>query len=137
MRYDIYINGRNARTTWGLYMDGDTLAALLTPSGNKTLVENDSRLANGKEVIPKHQRVADRDITLTLQLVADDDADFFRKYGDFCNELARGTLDITTDHQPGVVYHTQYISCTQFTQFNRGIAKFSLKLNEADPTNRQ
>ena len=61
-------------------------------------------------------------------------SDFFEKYNNFCKELATGILNIRTKYQPDIMYRTEYLSCNQFTQFMRGIAKFSLKLVEYNPS---
>ena len=59
-----------------------------------------------------------------------------QRYGDFCEVLRGGVLEIQTKYQPGVYYRFIYLSCTQFSQFIGQLAKFSLKLSEPDPTNR-
>ena len=46
----IYINGKDAQSTWGIVTDTSTLAALLTPPPQKELITNESRLTNGMRV---------------------------------------------------------------------------------------
>lgn len=136
---ELYINNKDAYDEWGISMDGTSLSALMTPAPNKASVENKSALIHGKQVLVSEEnppKVDERNITLTLNLTARSEALFFSQYGRFCNELEKGALDIKTRFQPNVVYHTTYISCNQFTQFMRGIAKFVLKLNEPNPKNR-
>ena len=65
-----------------------------------------------------------------------DDTQFFARYASFCELLAKGILNIETSFQPGVVYHCLYQSCSQFSQFMRGIGKFVLRITEMDPNNR-
>lgn len=132
----LYINGKDAYDMWGVLMDTQSLSALMTPPPQKDIIKNKCRLQNGVSVITDNPKVDARDITLTLQLVAKNEDDFFAKYIRFCEELQNGRLTIKTDYQPDVTYRCDYQSCTQFTQFMRGIAKFSLKLNEPDPTDR-
>ena len=132
----IYINGKDAQSTWGIVTDTSTLAALLTPPPQKELITNESRLTNGMRVYSGARRIASRDISLSLQLVASTEEQFFKQYDSFCQELAGGRLVITTTFRPDVYYRCDYISCTQFAQYMRGIAKFTLKLNEPDPSNR-
>ena len=76
----------------------------------------------------------ERNLTLTINLTAKNEDDFFEKYNSFCQELATGILNIKTKYQPNIMYRTVYLSCNQFTQFMRGIAKFSLKLVEYNPS---
>ena len=44
MKEELYINGKDAYTTWGISMDNNALSELMTPSSNKTFIENESRL---------------------------------------------------------------------------------------------
>ena len=130
------INGKDAYTTWGLFLEETALSALLAPAPNKAYIANDNRLENGTRIAESAIKVGERDLTLTLNLSASTENDFFSKYASFCSELAKGKLNIETSFQPGVTYHCYYISCTQFSQFMRGIGKFALKLTEPNPTNR-
>lgn len=132
----LYINGKDAYTQWGITIDTQSLSALMTPAGQKALVENKSRLEHGKRVITNNPKQESRDLALTLQLIASDETAFFTQYNSFCDELKLGRLVIRTKYQPNVYYKCDYISCSQFTQFCRGIAKYSLKLNEPNPNDR-
>ena len=136
MTEELTINGKNAYTTWGISLNETSLSTLMTPVPNKDFIENKSRLENGKRVVTTNPKVDDRSFTLQIHLTASDTAQFFARYERFCKELATGVLDIKTRYQPDVVYRTIYLSCSQFSQFMRGIGKFTLKLNEPDPTNR-
>ena len=71
----LYINGKDAYLTWGIFLDETALSTLMTPAPNKEFISN-------------------------------------------------------------VWYRCIYLSCTQFSQFIREMAKFSLKLNEPDPSDR-
>ena len=79
----------------------------------------------------------EREITLPFNMTAKDSDTFMTNYARFCEEvLAKGELVISTRFQPNVWYRCIYLSCTQFSQFIREMAKFSLKLNEPDPSDR-
>ncbi len=130
------INGKDAYTTWGVFFDETSLSALLAPAPNKSYITNNNRLENGTRIVDSAIRVGERDLTLTLNISASTETEFFAKYAAFCSELALGKLDIETSFQPNVIYHCYYLSCTQFTQFMRGIGKFVLKIVEPNPTNR-
>lgn len=136
MKDVLYINGLDAYTTWGITMDTQSLSALMTPPALKERVESQSRLEQGSRLVGAAPRLAARQLTLTLNLTARTEEQFFARYASFCRELATGRLTIRTTYQRGVTYRTAYVSCTQFTQFMRGMAKFSLKLTEPDPTDR-
>jgi len=136
MKGQLFINNKDAYTTWGISMDTSSLSALMTPAPNKEFIENSSRLEHGKRVISSNPKVDARDITLTINLTAKNEQQFFDRYLSFCSELETGVLNIKTSFQPNVVYKMIYLSCSQFTQFMRGIASFSLKLNEPNPKDR-
>lgn len=131
---ELFINNKDAYTTWGISMDSSALSALMTPPPQKELIENKSRLENGKRVVISNQKIDERTLTLSINLTAPDESTFFSRYESFCNELATGVLNIRTKYQPSTVYRTIYLSCTQFTQLMRGIAKFSLKVCEYNPS---
>lgn len=126
----------DAYTTWGISFDQTALSTLMTPPPNKAYIENKSRLRDGKKVLVKNPKVDERNITLTFNLTAKSEEEFFSKYNSFCDELKKGNIEIKTRYQDNVVYRLVYESCTQFSQLIREIAKFSLRLTEPDPTNR-
>lgn len=136
MKGELFINGKDAYLTWGISMDDTSLSELMTPPANKAVIENESRLQHGKRVVMSDLKLDQRNLTLQINLTAATEAQFFARYSDFCKELATGVLNIKTKYQPDVVYKTIYLSCGQFSQFMRGIGKFSLKLNEPNPNDR-
>lgn len=136
MKEELYINGKDAYITWGMSMDDTALSELMTPPSNKAFVENESRRQHGKRVLIADPRLSERNVTLQINLTASNEKQFLERYSSFCKELATGALKIETKYQPGVVYKTIYQSCSQFSQFMRGIGKFVLKLSEPNPNDR-
>lgn len=136
LKGQLKINGKDAYLTWGVTMDDTSLSALMTPPSVKAYIENNDRTEHGKRVIIDNVRVDSRDITLQLNLTARSEEEFFSRYSSFCDELSKGILDIETSYQKGIVYHCIYQSCSQFSQFMRGIGKFTLKIIEFNPKNR-
>nr|DAN67500.1 MAG TPA: tail protein [Caudoviricetes sp.] len=137
MKEKLIINGENADEKWGISLGESSLSELMTPPANKAFIENESRLQHGKQILVANPKVEARNLTLQLNLTAATKNAFFDKYNLFCKEvLATGVLNIETGYQEGVVYKTIYVSCSQFSQFMQGIAKFSLKLIEPDPSDR-
>lgn len=131
------INGKDAYTTWGISMDDTSLSALMTPPPVKAYIENNDRTEHGKRIMTTSVLVDSRDLTLQINLTAENERQFFERYVLFCDELSKGILDIETSFQQGVVYHCLYQSCSQFSQFMRGIGKFVLKLTEPNPNKRK
>lgn len=137
---DLFINGKDAYTTWGVSLDENALSTLMTPVAIKPLVENKGRGADGKQVLGLGNssfatKVDEREISITIHLSASSQSDFATKYASFCKELEKGRLDIRTRWQAGVTYHFIYLSCTQFSMV-QSLASFSLRLNEPNPRNR-
>lgn len=136
MTGELFINGKDAYTTWGISMDETSLSALMTPPPSKTFIENKSRLEHGKRIIRTNPKVDERDLTLQINLTAKNEEQFFARYLSFCVELETGSLNIRTKYHPDILYRTTYVSCQQFSEFMRGIGKFVLKLNEPNPKDR-
>ena len=136
MTGELFINNKDAYTTWGISMESTSLSALMTPAPMKDFIENSSRLEHGKRVITSNPKINERNITLEIHLTAKNKESFFERYLSFCEELATGVLNIKTKYQPDIVYKTIYLSCNQFSQFMQGIGKFALKLCEPNPNDR-
>lgn len=133
----LYINGIDAYTAWGVTLGATGLSKLMTPAGNKEYIKNASRLEHGSRLIANNPKMDEREVQLDINLCADTEAEFFAKYAAFCEVLAHGKITINTCYQPNVHYKMYYINCTQFAQYHRGIAKFTLKLVEPNPNNRE
>lgn len=135
-RKDLIINGLNARETWGIITTVNTFSQLMQPAPVKDYPVNQSRLENGARYDISNPKVAERSINLELQMIAPDEETFIERYNAFGTMLSNGLLDISSTHQPEVVYHCIYRSCAQYTQFRFGIATISLKLTEPNPADR-
>lgn len=139
---DMKINGKDAWEEWELSLADGSVTALLTLPGIKPLVSNMSRLKNGKSVVRQDsnnkslKRVSDRDVSLIFNLYADSYTEMFEKLEDILNELNKGETILEIVYLPGIKFHLDYISCTQFSQFRGTLAKFIFKFNEPDPTHR-
>lgn len=136
MRGDLFINGKDAYEEWGLSLDPNGVSTLMTPAPNKDIISNKSRLQHGKRVINANPRKDERNLTLVINIRASDQDEFLQRYASFCDELATGELVISTRYQPGVRYYMNYLSCSQFAEYRFGLGKFTLRLNEPDPSKR-
>ena len=136
---DLTINSLNARAKWGIIPNTKLLAALLAPASAKDPIQSESRLEHGTRTIipPGSVKLAKRDITLEVGMTAPNLTEFYNRYKSFIEELTSGWLRIATPRfLPGVVFNCRYVSCTQFTNYNGRSAKFILKLEEPNPSNR-
>lgn len=136
LKGQLTINGKDAYTEWGVFMGSTALSALMTPAPTKDYVTSESRLKDGTRANFDIVRTASREVTLTFYMTAKTQNAFITNYASFCTELAKGSLMIATSFQPSVYYRMRYISCSQFSEYRRELAEFSLKLTEDDPTDR-
>lgn len=137
LKEQLYINGKNAFTEYGIFMDDTSLSTLMTPAPNKEFISNKYRSKDGKRVIRHNPRLDEREITVSFNMTAGSVETFLANYHKFCEDvLATGEVTIHTSLLPDVWYRCVYLSCSQFSEFIREMAKFTLKLNEPDPTDR-
>lgn len=136
MTGELFINGKDAYTEYGMSLEDGAISALLTPPSLKEFVENESRIENGKKIIVGYPVYDARDVSLSFHIVAPTKEAFFAKYQALCAVLQKGIVKIKTKYQADTVYKFVYNSCTQFSQYSFGIAKFTLKLTEANPADR-
>lgn len=61
----------------GISMDTSSLSSLMTPPPMKEFIENKSRLEHGKRVIKSNPKIDERNITLTFNLTAKNEEQFF------------------------------------------------------------
>ncbi len=133
----LYINGKDAYKEWGVTLvNSSSLSALMTPPTRKDRISNDSKLEDGTRYITEDAKTAKREISLSLQFSAPTEADFLKRYKSFCEELQSEWLNIYTSVDTATLYKCLYVSCSQFSQYQLGIAKFTLKLIEPNPTDR-
>ena len=99
----LYINGKDAYLTWGIFLDETALSTLMTPAPNKEFISNKYRSKDGKSVIKHNPRLDEREITLPFNMTAKDSDTFMTNYARFCEEvLAKGELVIRTRFQCGI-----------------------------------
>lgn len=133
---ELYINGVDAYEEYGLSMESSALSALMTPPPNKEYIENKSRNEHGKKVVNVEPRVDERDLNLPVHIVASSRSEFLSKYSRLCEVFANGSINISTSYQSDKVYRCNYISCSQFAEYRQKMAKFTLRLNEPNPYDR-
>jgi len=135
---ELTINGTDAWTAYGVFLETSAMSTLLTPPPVKTYIESVSRRQHGKRITiddaDTGQYLDERDITLTVCLVADSREEFLTKYKAFCAVLQGGKLNLKTAYSDDT-YKCVYLSCQQLTYRSR-IGKFILKLNEPNPNDR-
>ena len=137
MTGELFINGTDAYTAYGMSLEDGGLERLMTPAPNKQPVTNKNVVTDGASVVGVTVGCKDeRTLSIPFHIIAADQSDFLTKYAALCAVLDNGIVSISTRWQPNVVYHFIYIDCQQYQQFINGMAKFMLSLYEPNPSNR-
>ena len=137
MTNDLYINGYDAYTEFGMSFEGRARVALLTPPALKDPIVNKSRVEHGTRYITGNSpKVEERSLDLAFHIVAASEADFLYKYEGLCRELEGEELTLVTRQKPDTYYHLIYRSCTQYEEYNGTMAKFVLRVIEPNPKDR-
>ncbi len=141
-----YINSssRDIKQRWGMTLAETSVTALMTPAPLKSYITNKSALSHGKQVLTDNgnmPKVDERDVQLVFAIQANTLAKFLMQYHSFCEELKKGAIELTlhvweNDSYMTITYHLNYVSCSQFSEYNGRLGRFVLKLNEPNPTNR-
>lgn len=87
LKGQLYINGKDAYLTWGIFLDETALSALMTPAPNKEFISNKYRSKDGKSVIKHNPRLDEREITLPFNMTAKDSDTFLMNYARFARRF--------------------------------------------------
>lgn len=137
MTGELYINGQDAFTNWGLSLGEGAFSALVCPPPAKDYVVNDMRTKTGKSYATDYTQLNERTISLVVYIHAENRADMYSKLADFAlNVLAHGVIEIQTSYQEGVKYRFVYKQCQQMSEMNGRLGKFMLSLVEPNPEDR-
>lgn len=134
----------DAYTTWGVSLEAGALSILMSPLPMKEDIRNESRLEDGVRHTDHNPKVAEREFSLPMHIVARSKSDYLTKYAAFRAILESGWIDLwvadennhTLPTSGDVVYHLKYRSCNPFRQFINGMAVFSVAFTEPNPKNR-
>ncbi len=137
MTEQLYINGQDARQTWGIVLEQGALDALLAPAPMKPFIENKSPQDNGKVTYPKNPRVDERDISLPIVILSPGNASFVARYHSFVAELQKGVFRFRVIRDGiDMTFNFTYLNCQQFNSLGMRSGKFLLRMNEPNPANR-
>ena len=139
MTGELFINGKDAWTTWGVNMGDGFLDAIDAPLQMKEYIENESRLEDGKRVITSNAKIASREITLGFTITGTSEADYRTKKKSFETELRKGDFTVNTPDLGSEMYHLIYTgkSISYGLSINRCFGHFTMKCEEPNPANRE
>ncbi|MBQ4393292.1 MAG: hypothetical protein II826_09325 [Prevotella sp.] len=127
----------DAYDTYGVSLETEGMSKLMTPAPHKEPVQNKNLAMNGTAIVGGVGYKDVKTLSLPMHLTAPTREDFLTRYALFCTEiLDPGWIHIRTKYQRGVVYHFRYVDCQPFSEYNMKLAKYTLSLEEPNPTNR-
>lgn len=138
MTGELYINGKDAWTEWGVNMGEGFLDAIDSFAPMKDYIENDSRLEHGKRVLVASPKVAARDLTLHFTIKGNNESDFRVKRKAFETELQKGEVNVSVPVLGDDKYHLIYTgkSVSYGLSVSRSFCTISAKFEEPNPMNR-
>ncbi len=138
MTGELYINGKDAWTTWGVNMGDGFLDALDAPLQMKEYIENESRLEHGKRMITANAKVDSREITLGFTIMGASESDYRAKRKAFLSELQAGTFTVKVPILGADLYKLVYTgrSISYGLSADRMFGHFTMKATEPNPADR-
>lgn len=138
MTGDLFINGKDAWSTWGVRMGDSFLDAIDGFNEMKDYIENESRLEHGKRVITDNAKVDSREITLQFTIEGSSESDYRSKKKSFQTELEKGAVNIKVPVLGNEVYKLVYLgkSVSYGLSLDRCFGKVSSKFEEPNPMDR-
>ena len=138
MTGDLFINGKDAWTTWGVNMGDGFLDALDAPLQMKEYIEDESRLEHGKRMITANAKVDSREITLGFTIMGASESDYRSKRKAFFSELQAGTFTVNVPKLGVDIYKLVYTgrSVNYGLSADRTFGHFTMKATEPNPADR-
>lgn len=138
MTGDLFINGKDAFSTWGVRMGDSFLDAIDGFNEMKDYIENESRLEHGKRVITDNAKVDSREITLQFTIEGSSESDYRSKKKAFQTELEKGAVNIKVPVLGNEVHKLIYLgkSVSYGLSLDRCFGKISSKFEEPNPMDR-
>lgn len=139
MKGELFINEKDAWTTWGVNMGEGFLDTLDAPLPMKDYIENDSRLEHGKRMLTTDARVDSRELTLEFTIMGNDQADYRNKRKTFLSELQQGAFTLSVPALGEEVYHLVYTgkNISYDISLDRTFGRMSSKFTEPNPADRE
>lgn len=138
MSGDLFINNKDAWSTWGVRMGDSFLDTIDGFNEMKDYIEDESRLEHGKRMITDNAKVASREITLQFTIEGSSESDYRTKKKAFQTELEKGLVNIKVPALGTDVYKLVYLgkNVSYGLSLDRCFGKVSSKFCEPNPANR-
>ncbi len=94
MTGELFINDKDAWSTWNVKLADNSYENLLSPYPMKSYIENESRSQDGKQVFITNPRKNSRQIILIFDITCSSRSEYLTKYKDFKNEISNGQIKL-------------------------------------------
>ena len=134
MTGNLYINGADAWTEWGVFLEDGSRNKLIMGVPLKPFPENKSRLEHGKQVLYSSPRQDERDIELVFCFLKA--GNFVDNYNSFMSELYKGEVVLKyVEAGVNATFRFAYLNCRSLNTVQYA-GKLSVRFNEPNPSNR-
>lgn len=130
---ELFINGKDAYTEWGLSLEDEGLSRLMTPRPHKQPVTNKNVTANGAFVIQQTTgKVDERTISLPMHITAPNRETFWSLYYAFCSQVLNGGTVTLKSTYMNETFTLTYQDVQNFTEFMQQMCKFDVVFYESN-----
>jgi len=133
MTGDLFINTKDAWTTWGVFLEDGSEDKLLQASPLKDYIGNKSRQDHGKQVLDTTPRVDERNVTVVF-CFANAPTNFITRYKLFTTELYLGNITLQVVRL-GITFNLKYLNSTALSSMTT-LGKVAVTFSEPNPMNR-
>lgn len=120
---------------WGVGLEDGALDALMGFRPNKEPVVNKNVTADGAYYVTGAGHVDERTVSVPFHIVAKTRGEFVLNRQRFYEAIKEGLITMRLANPVIATYRFYYVSCTQYTQYLDGLAKFMLTIYETNGGN--
>lgn len=129
---ELFINGKDAYTEWGLSLEDEGLSRLMTPRPHKQPVTNKNVTANGARVVCGTNLLDERTISLPMHITAPNRETFWSRYYAFCSQVLNGGTVTLKSTYMNETFSLIYQDVQNFTEFIQQMCKFDVVFYESN-----
>lgn len=131
---NLFINDKDAYSSWRVILEEGSYAKLLKPADPKEYARNDIRSQPGLQVFTSNYQPKERDFFIVFWITAGSKEEYFTAYRDFIKEFEKGSIKLVV---PALKegYFLRYNGC-QDIGYNGRVGKVAIRFVEDNPRNR-
>lgn len=131
---ELFINDKDAYSTWKATLEEGSYAKLLKPSDPKDYTSNDVRSQPGLQVFNNNFQPKEREFFLVFWITAESNERYLELYRSFMKEFEKGYVKLVIPKlKEG--YYLRYNGCQEIGYHGR-IGKVAVRFVEDNPRNR-